>query len=364
MDTLLINAQQNSLKPAKATQSNRPVRVNCCVCEKLIAEETKTKKGQDAIHCEGVCKSWMHRKCIGLSLKSHEALGDPNKPYYCPQCMLERQGNEIVSLKNEVTSLTKALSDMKITLALVQSQQKDLVSAPTIINDQPTTNGHPLNYSAATRQKLPHALPNQAKVSKKVNEYDRKFNVVIYGLNESAEGTPRYLRSLNDLQLVKHTLESVDENLSEQAIRDCLRLGRYDAHKHRPILVKLSRSCDTSSILSKRKNLASQPGVQIRPDLSRSDRASLSTLLKERWKLISSGREKSSIRIRGNIIYVDGEKYGQAEDSTFVAAKTSSPSPTGSLLGFHDRSLSPHTSPTTLHRLPEATAPTNPGSQT
>ena len=46
---------------------------NCCVCEKLIAEQTRTKKGQDAIYGEGSCQSWMHRACIGLSLKAFEA---------------------------------------------------------------------------------------------------------------------------------------------------------------------------------------------------------------------------------------------------------------------------------------------------
>ena len=132
---------------------------------------------------------------------------------------------------------------------------------------------------------------------RKSQHYDRKFNVVVYSLKEPAEGTPRYQRSMSDLQSVRESLESVDDNLSEHAIRDCLRLGRYNVSKHRLVLVKLSRTCDVASVLSKRKNLASQPGIQIRLDLPQSERAILSTLLSERRKLINFGHVRSSIRI-------------------------------------------------------------------
>ena len=78
--------------------------------------------------------------------------------------------------------------------------------------------------------------------------HDRKFNVVVCGLKEPAEGTPSYQRSMRDLRSVRESLELVDDNLSEQAIRDCLRLGWYNVSKHRPVLVKLSRTCDVALV--------------------------------------------------------------------------------------------------------------------
>ena len=71
--------------------------------------------------------------------------------------------------------------------------------------------------------------------------------MVVYGQKEPAEGTPRYQ---SDLQSVRESLESVADNLSEYAIRDCLRLGRYNVSKHQPVLVKLSCTCDIASVLS------------------------------------------------------------------------------------------------------------------
>ena len=59
-----INSEKTKAKSKDSNQSN------CCVCDKLIAEQTRTKNGQDAIYCEGSCQSWMHRAFIGLSLKA------------------------------------------------------------------------------------------------------------------------------------------------------------------------------------------------------------------------------------------------------------------------------------------------------
>ena len=304
------NPDNSEKTKSKSKVSAKP---SCCVCEKLIIEQTRTKKGQDAIFCEGTCQSWMHRVCTGLSLKAFKAYDGSSKPYICPHCMIESQNNEIVSLKKEIASLSRTISDMKSTQSQFQQNSEYSVSSA-------------LTYASATRQNLPQPDLAVRNVSS-VNDYDRKFNVVIYGLKEPAEGTPKYQRSLSELQSVRETLESVDENLSEHAIRDCLRLGRYNVEKHRPMLVKLSRTCDVASILSKRKNLASQPAIQIRPDLPRLERATLSILLKERRKLINSDLERSSIRIKGSSIYVNGEKHGFVENSTFVATTTTTPTP-------------------------------------
>ena len=80
----------------------------CPVCLENIVEGTKTKPGQDAVYCEGICDTWLHRKCVGLSKTTFANL-DINVPYICPHCQLHTQEIEIVSLKNTIETLTKTI---------------------------------------------------------------------------------------------------------------------------------------------------------------------------------------------------------------------------------------------------------------
>ena len=57
-----------------------------------------------------------------------------------------------------------------------------------------------------------------------MTSYERKFNLVVYGLSESPEGTSKHTRLLNDLQKAVSTLSSID---SDNSVCDCFRLGKY-----------------------------------------------------------------------------------------------------------------------------------------
>ena len=83
-------------------------------------------------------------------------------------------------------------------------------------------------------------------------------------------------------------------------------------------MVSLLRISDAQSILSHRRQLASKPGIRIRPDLSLEERKTQSILLKERWSLIQAGTERSLIRITGAHLYVNKQKYGSVSDGEFV----------------------------------------------
>ena len=85
---------------------------------------------------------------------------------------------------------------------------------------------------------------------------DRKYNIVVYGINESPKGTHIHSRVSNDVKLVSTTIQSICPDVSEQSICDCTRLGKYSSERTRPVLVKLSRACDVHSILSSRHKLA------------------------------------------------------------------------------------------------------------
>ena len=51
--------------------------------------------------------------------------------------------------------------------------------------------------------------------------------------------------------------------------------------------------------------------------MTKSERETESTFLKERRALITSGIDKSKIKIRGNTLYVNKTKFGTAKDSVF-----------------------------------------------
>ena len=153
---------------------------------------------------------------------------------------------------------------------------------------------------------------------------DRKFNIVVYGLQECPNGSPRHVRISKDMDSVCGAIQSLCPNLSDQSICDCSRLGKYSETRSRPVLVKLARSCDVSLILLSRHKLSGQSSSQsqkiyIKPFMSASEKLTESALLKERRALINSGVDRQSIKIRGNFLYVNNCKYGTASESIFTA---------------------------------------------
>ena len=76
----------------------------------------------------------------------------------------------------------------------------------------------------------------------------KKFNLVLYGIKECPKGTPRHSRLVSDLKSVADILSSIDTQVSQLSIRDNYRLGKYQPNRSRPILVKMTRSSEVSSI--------------------------------------------------------------------------------------------------------------------
>lgn len=81
--------------------------------------------------------------------------------------------------------------------------------------------------------------------------------------------------------------------------------------------VKLSRSCDAQIVLSNRKKLSSMPGIAIKPDQTPEVRKIESLLLKERRQLINSGVNRGSIKIPGNVLFVNQQNYCLISNMTF-----------------------------------------------
>ena len=156
------------------------------------------------------------------------------------------------------------------------------------------------------------------KTKNGVNVSDRKFNLIIFGIDEHDNGTPRYKRLQKDLETGAAILFSINPTVTENCVSDSFRLGRFNKDSKRPLLLKLTRRSDVNLILSNRANLSSHsPGIYIKPDLSPEERTIQSTLLRVRWSLINDGNARESIKIRGNTIYLRGKKHGSVVNSVF-----------------------------------------------
>ena len=78
-------------KPAKNTQNL----VNCPICEEDIHDATSNTKGEDYVYCEGNCKTWLHRRCAGLSKHNFKLVIESNAPYLCTHCRLTEAEKKI-----------------------------------------------------------------------------------------------------------------------------------------------------------------------------------------------------------------------------------------------------------------------------
>ena len=155
----------------------------------------------------------------------------------------------------------------------------------------------------------------------KVLDQNRKFNIIVYGVAEQSEGTSRFLRNQNDFKSVSSVVSDIESDSNHSSsIRECRRLGKYVNTKTRPILVTLNSTGDVSNILSHSRR--SKPPVSIRPDLSPNDRKINAILLHERWKLIQSGRNRNSIKVRNSTLYVNNQLFGKVTNGTFCPSST------------------------------------------
>lgn len=164
----------------------------------------------------------------------------------------------------------------------------------------------------------------QPKPAKSQSPFDRKFNIVIYGIPESPSGTSRFARGRHDFGEVHLVISSLEQDSNHSSsLRDCRRLGKYakNESKHRPILAVLNSTADVNNILS-RRHLLKTPSISIKPDLTPEERKTNSILLKERWKLISLGTDRRNIKIRGSNIFLNGRLHGKVINSVFSLSPT------------------------------------------
>ena len=290
------------------------------MCDKIIKEKSNRSNGEECIFCEGSCQGWIHRHCAGIPKPAFEALNRSQDPFLCVYCSnfkICELKQSIQALENEVTSLKTQVSDLTSTPADTALSSPVSVSYASALGQRSRDSeiqssfGHKCSAVSSGHKEL------IAKKSTAYDNPDRKFRFVMYGIKERSKGSPRHLRLVQDNKDVAHVIRKLDDSIPEHSIQDCSRLGRFSEERCRPILVKMSRSCEVSSILAQRRKLKNSPGIVIKPDLSPADRKINSILLKERWSLMKAGTSRDQIRIMGNAIFVRNTKYGTVENFVF-----------------------------------------------
>ena len=263
-----------------------------------------------------------------MSKSAFQLVSTTSEPFYCPHCALSLQRKEIITLKASVDQLfSKEIVFLKSTISQLTSEISSLKEKLATVAPHNSTNSHPRQNWSVDPANPPAVTPQQNTPTQHTSVSNRRFNVVISGIFELPKGSSRYTRNHNDFKAVSSIISEIETHSNHSSsIRDCRRLGRYDETKPspRPILVSLISTADVSNILACCHHLK-QP-ISIKPDLSPPERKIRVTLLHERWKLINSGTDRSSIKLRNSSIFINGHLYGKVTNGIFSLSPTLSDS--------------------------------------
>ena len=297
---------------------------SCDLCCRPIVDSK-----EDCIQCEGQCRLTFHRYCAGVSATHYKQFNSTGRPFVCMVCNQQLQNERVSQLAAELESLKAELTATKEQLArerlpcencsLASSNDAETEQQPegsdnaALQSNAEWSSMVKIKTKTKTKPSIACKSASYPERVKLVSPDERRFNVIIYGIKECKKGTPRHVRTSNDMKSVSDIIQGICPDIPSQAIRDSVRLGRYTEGRNRPLLAKLNRSCDVLSILASRQKLAQSetPGVFI------NERSTEATLLRQRKLLIESGTDKKVIRIRGNSIFVRKIKYGSANASEF-----------------------------------------------
>ena len=200
----------------------------------------------------------------------------------------------------------------------------------------------PILVQNATASNIPaNKKPNTSSISPS----DRKFDILLYGIQEcpSTQTRPQHMKS--DLQNALQELSSLNDSINANSIKDIFRLGKFkkDQNRPRPLLIKFLCATDAFSVLANSNQLKSP--VSIKPDNSPEDREIDKILLGVRWSLIQKGTDRKSIKIRNKCLYVKNDLHGKIENGTFRCISTKTQSSMEKINADTKPSSSPNASP-------------------
>ena len=300
------------------SSSKKLTKEPCCVCCQLI-----TIGKDEALFCSGNCQQWMHRYCASVSVKCYSDITAKDTPFFCFCCQEGKNTLEIATLKETVESLKQEIAALKESLSEAQSEARALSGQQRDSQRSyaaATCSGELSTSSIFTHVSNPLTIPSNrdAAAARPNNHLDRKYNVIVYGVNECPKGTTKHARLESDLNGAVTVLSKLDNHVQNQSLKDVYRLGKFNpvAIHPRPLLVKFIRATDVVSVLSKKGSL-SYP-LFIKPDLSPQEKQRDSILLKERWSLVQTGILRHDIKTRGPRLYVKGKLFCHFSESQVI----------------------------------------------
>lgn len=280
----------------KRTKENDPT--ICQVCCATITESSEGVIGEDAIYCEGDCKAWIHRKCLGMSKLVYDRLSKCKDPYMCPNCTIFKQSNEIVELRNQVRNLSSELASMKTLEQRIIDLEQKLSSANK-------SSSIPISDSAAvpsSSQSNTSTADNHIStiVSSYINEEKekakRRLNLIVHNLEESSSenGAARQKDDIDRITSIIQNHVEVTPHISK-----AVRLGKRQENQEKARLLKITVSSEAEKAiilrnvlkLRKQENPEAIKNLYISPDMTPKEQEANKKLRLELKKLNKDGNQ-------------------------------------------------------------------------
>ena len=279
----------------------------CPICEEVIRDESKMHAGEDAIFCEGSCRTWLHRKCAGLSKSAFERLQGSEDPFRCPHCYVAKMQQELADTKRQIVLLREEIAQAHEDLKQFsgKSQGKSPQRSAKAISRKEETDTCPVKNSKADPGKK--TGEDQSWRVESQDRVLRRNNVIVFGLKRE-EGKNVQEDVAN---LLKERLQvQVDAN----EIVEAMEIGKKSSTTPRPILIKAAtRECKVRILRQKR--LLKGSNIWINDDYTKMQRNHL-LQLKERAK---EAREDGceNVYISNGLLWVDGLRLGSVDSGLF-----------------------------------------------
>ena len=126
--------------------------------------------------CSGSCSTWLHRHCAGLSRQAFKTVVTSSEPFFCPNCRLDKQEQEIESLRELVDTLSREVKTLKNLVPVNEKVPNYHAIAPVSV---PYAEGSDKSSAVVHDSHSARARPVDL-------ESERKYNLVVTGIAECA----------------------------------------------------------------------------------------------------------------------------------------------------------------------------------
>ena len=262
-----IKSAHAGTKATSCTLNNSTDEVCCPNCLEIVDID------EDHIKCD-TCGKYLHQGCTGMTLDVFKLLKSfvHQSCWVCYQCRCEINNVQVL-----IGRTNEQLADMQLSLAKLSREVDDLKLANEKIGKNKSQSMPPAALPAVSSN-LPASKTDSSDITAVVHRTvrditRRKRNVVISGLSEAMLNSESDNKAADEAAFV----QLCETNLPIKpalAPKGCTRLGRYDGHRPRRLLVHLTSEQSASSLLAAAKILRNSDDqytaeyVYINPDLS------------------------------------------------------------------------------------------------